>query len=176
MRFAVLAAAMASAVPGLAAAEVKSAAADSFLIEQRFSIAAPATRVWEALLHPEDWWPSAHTWSGDRKNMRLSDQAGACFCERWVGGSVEHGRVIMAIPGSLLRFSAALGPLQAMGVSGIITVTLEEKDGQTEVLVTHRVSGDASHKLDALAPIVDKVNAQQFGGLAGAVEGGPQPR
>jgi uncharacterized protein YndB with AHSA1/START domain len=176
MRFPVLATVMASAVPGLAAAEVKSAAADSFLIEQRFSIAAPATRVWEALLHPEDWWPSAHTWSGDRKNMRLSDQAGSCFCERWVGGSVEHGRVVMAIPGSLLRFSAALGPLQAMSVSGIITVTLEEKDGQTEVLVTHRVSGDVSHKLDALAPIVDKVNAQQFGGLAGAVEGGPQPR
>jgi hypothetical protein len=28
------------------------------------------------------------------------------------------------------------------------------------------VSGDASHKLDALAPIVDQVNGIQFGGLA----------
>lgn len=170
MRFSALAAALACSLPGLAAAEVKSAAADSFLIEQRFSIAAPASRVWEALMHPEDWWPSNHTWSGDRRNMRLSEQAGACFCERWVGGSVEHGRVVMAIPGSLLRLSAALGPLQEMGVSGVITVTLAEKKGETDVVVTHRVSGDASHKLDALAPIVDKVNAQQFGGLVGAAE------
>ena len=33
-------------------------------------------------------------------------------------------------------------------------------------IVTHRVSGDPSHKLDALAPIVDQVNNQQFSGLA----------
>jgi uncharacterized protein YndB with AHSA1/START domain len=171
MKLPVLVAALACALPGPAAAEVKSAAADSFLIEQRFSVAAPASRVWEALMHPEDWWPSDHTWSGDRKNLRLSEQAGACFCERWVGGSVEHGRVIMAIPGSLLRLAAALGPLQEMGVSGVITVTLDEADGKTAVVVTHRVSGDASHKLDSVAPIVDKVNAQQFGGLVAAAQG-----
>jgi uncharacterized protein YndB with AHSA1/START domain len=155
-------------LPCLASAEVRHAAPDAFLIEQRFSIAAPAFRVWESLMHPEDWWPSDHTWSGDRRNLRLSADAGACFCERWVGGSVEHGRVIMAMPGTLLRLRAALGPLQEMGISGVITVALEEKDGKTTVVVTHRVSGDASHKLDALAPIVDQVNALQFGALAEA--------
>jgi uncharacterized protein YndB with AHSA1/START domain len=152
------------ALPALA--EVKFAAADGFLIEHRYTIAAPATKVWESLMHPEDWWPSDHTWSGDRKNLRLSADAGACFCERWVGGSVEHGRVVMAIPGSLLRMNAALGPLQEMAITGVITFALEEKDGNTTLVATHRVSGDASHKLDALAPIVDQVNAQQFGGLA----------
>jgi len=147
-------------------AEIKSAAPDAFLIEQRYSIAAPASKVWDTLLHPEDWWPSDHTWSGDRRNLRLSGEAGACFCERWAGGSVEHGRVVMAIPGSLLRMNATLGPLQEMALSGVITVTLAEKDGKTEMVVTHRVSGDASHKLDAIAPVVDRVNAQQFGALA----------
>ena len=146
--------------------EVKSAAPDAFLIEQHYTIAAPAAKVWDTLLHPEAWWPSDHTWSGDRRNLRLSGEAGACFCERWVGGSVEHGRVVMAIPGSLLRLNATLGPLQEMALSGVITVSLTEKDGKTEIVVTHRVSGDASHKLDALAPIVDQVNAQQFGALA----------
>jgi hypothetical protein len=34
------------------------------------------------------------------------------------------------------------------------------------VIVTHRVSGDPSHKLDQLAPIADQVNEQQFSGLA----------
>jgi uncharacterized protein YndB with AHSA1/START domain len=163
-----LAAALLAGTALPASAEVKFAAADAFLIEHRFTIAAPAAKVWDALLHPEDWWPSDHTWSGDRGNLQLSAEAGACFCERWVGGSVEHGRVIMAIPGSLLRMRAALGPLQEMAVAGVITVSLEEKDGKTAMLVTHRVSGDSALKLDALAPIVDQVNAQQFGGLAEA--------
>jgi uncharacterized protein YndB with AHSA1/START domain len=153
-------------LPGIAAADVKSAAPDGFLIEQSYTVAASAARVWESLVHPEGWWPSDHSWSGDRRNFRLSAEAGACFCERWPGGSVEHGRVVMAIPGSLLRLEAALGPLQEMGISGVITVSLEEKDGKTTIAVTHRVSGDASHKLDTIAPVVDQVNAQQFGALA----------
>ena len=53
-----------------------------------------------------------------------------------------------------------------MAVTGVITFALEEKDGATTLVVTHRVSGDPSQKLDALAPIVDQVNGQQFGGLA----------
>lgn len=165
-RMGILAAAALAAVAPGAGAEVRFAAPDGFLIEHRFTIAAPAERVWNSLLHPEDWWPSDHTWSGDRRNLRLSADAGACFCERWQGGSVEHGRVIMALPGALLRLRAALGPLQAMGVAGVISFELAEKDGETTLVATHRVSGDAAHKLDALAPIVDGVNAVQFGGLA----------
>jgi uncharacterized protein YndB with AHSA1/START domain len=136
------------------------------LIELRYTIAAPAAKVWESLVHPERWWPADHTWSGKRENLSLSAEVGGCFCERWDGGSVEHGRVIMAMPGKLLRFSAALGPLQEMAVSGVISVALEEKDGATNVVVTHRVSGDPSHKLDALAPIVEQVNGLQFGAFA----------
>jgi len=72
----------------------------------------------------------------------------------------------MVMNGKLLRPRATLGPLQEMAVTGVLTIALEEKDDATMVIVTHRVSGDPSHKLDALAPIVDQVNAQQFGGLA----------
>ena len=153
-------------VPALAVAEVKSATPDSMLIEQRYVIAAPASKVWDSLLHPERWWPADHTWSGKRENLRLSADVGGCFCERWDGNAVEHGRVIMVMPGKLLRLDAALGPLQEMAISGVITVSLEEKDGATTMLVTHRVSGDPTHKLDALAPVVNQVNGQQFGALA----------
>ncbi len=166
MRMQILAFALLAAIPPAAGAEVKSAAADSFLIEQRYTIAAPAAKVWESLQHPERWWPADHTWSGKRENLSLAAEVGGCFCERWDGGSVEHGRVIMVSNGKLLRLSATLGPLQEMAVSGVITIALEEKDGATNVVVTHRVSGDPSHKLDQLAPIVDQVNGQQFGGLA----------
>ena len=152
--------------PALADAEVKSATPDSMLIEQRYVIAAPATKVWDSLLHPERWWPADHTWSGKRENLRLSADVGGCFCERWDGNAVEHGRVVMVMPGKLLRLDAALGPLQEMAISGVITVSLQEKDGATTMLVTHRVSGDPTHKLHALAPVVDQVNGQQFGALA----------
>ncbi len=74
--------------------------------------------------------------------------------------------MILVMPRQMLRMEAALGPLQEMAISGVITVALEEKEGATNVVVTHRVSGDPSHKLDTLAAIVDQVNGQQFGGLA----------
>lgn len=167
MRRAMVAGVLALA-PLCAGAEVKFAAADGFLIEHRFSIAAPAANVWESLQHPERWWPADHTWSGRRENLSLVADAGGCFCERWEGGSVEHGRVVAVFPGKMLRLDAALGPLQEMGVTGVITFALEEKDGATTLIATHRVSGDAAHKLDQLAPIVDQVNALQFGGLAEA--------
>ena len=85
MRRAILAGVIALA-PLCADAEVKFASADGFLIEHRFTIAAPAAKVWEMLQHPERWWPADHTWSGKRENLSLVADAGGCFCERWDGG------------------------------------------------------------------------------------------
>lgn len=150
----------------VAGAELKFAAPDTMLIEHRYTIAAPAAKVWESLQHPERWWPADHTWSGKRENLSLVAETGGCFCERWDGGTVEHGRVIMAMNGKLLRLSASLGPLQEMAVTGVLSIALEESAGATTIVVTHRVSGDSSHKLDAIASIVDQVNGQQFSGLA----------
>ncbi len=166
MKSSILAGVLAVALPIAASAEVKAAAADGFLIEHRFTIAAPAAKVWESLQHPERWWPADHTWSGKRENLSLVRSIDGCFCERWDGNAVEHGRVILVMPGKMLRLDAALGPLQEMAVSGVITFALEEKDGVTTLVATHRVSGDPSQKLDAIAPIVDQVNALQFGGAA----------
>jgi uncharacterized protein YndB with AHSA1/START domain len=59
------------------------------LIEYRYTIAVPASKVWETLLHPERWWPADHTWSGKRENLSLGADVGGCFCERWDGNSVE---------------------------------------------------------------------------------------
>ncbi len=167
MRQAMLAGVLAL-VPLCAGAEVTSATPESMLIEHRFTSAAPAARVWEMLLHPERWWPADHSWSGKRENLSIEPAVGGCFCERWDGNAVEHGRVVMLMPGRLLRLDAALGPLQELAISGVINVALEEKDGATTLVVTHRVSGDTTHKLDAFAPVVDQVNGLQFGNLAAA--------
>ena len=123
MRQAILAGVVAL-VPLSAGAEVKSATPESMLIEHRFTIAAPAARVWEMLLHPERWWPPDHSWSGKRENFSIDPVAGGCFCERWDGNEVEHARVVMLMPNKLLRFDAALGPLQELAISGVINVAL----------------------------------------------------
>jgi uncharacterized protein YndB with AHSA1/START domain len=166
MKFRLLAGALLAVLPLAAGAEVKLAAADAMLIEHRFTIAAPAAKAWETLVHPERYWPADHTWSGKRESLSIEPTAGGCFCERWDGGSAEHGRVVKLVPGRSLVLDAALGPFLEMAISGILSIRLEEKDGTTTAIVSYRVSGDAAHKLDQLAPIVDQVLGMQFGAFA----------
>jgi uncharacterized protein YndB with AHSA1/START domain len=165
LRFTLLAILAFSATPP-ALAEVRQSSADGAIIEHRFQIPATQEDAWTALIHPELWWPADHTWSGDPSYMQLNDQAGGCFCERWGENSAEHGRVIMALPGELLRIRGSLGPFQEMAVTGVLTVRLAAKDGGTEATVTYRLSGDASHQLAAMMPVVDKVIGLQFGSFA----------
>jgi len=149
-----------------AAAEVKQASPDGFVLEHRFEITASPMVAWEVLVHPERYWPDGHTWSGRAANMTLSPEAGGCFCERWAQGSAEHGRVIIAVPGKLLRFRGALGPFQDMAVTGVMTVTLAPSESGTEAVVTYRVNGTASQRLGDMAAAVDSVVRQQFAGFA----------
>jgi uncharacterized protein YndB with AHSA1/START domain len=146
--------------------EVKLATPDALVIEHSFQITATPEQAWEVLVHPERYWPKDHTWSGDSSNLSLVPHAEGCFCERWTDASAEHGRVIMALPGRLLRFRGSLGPFQEMAVTGVMTIRLAPKDGGTEAVVTYRVSGVPSHRLGDMAQGVDPVVRQQFAGFA----------
>jgi uncharacterized protein YndB with AHSA1/START domain len=147
-------------------AELLQSSADGAIIQHRFQLPAPPQDAWATLVHPERWWPADHTWSGDPAHLRLDGQAGGCFCERWDGNSAEHGRVVMSRPGELLRIRGAFGPLQELAVTAVLTVQLAARNGGTEATVTYRLSGDASHKLDAFVPVVDQVIGLQFGSWA----------
>ncbi|MEE2777390.1 MAG: c-type cytochrome [Acidobacteriota bacterium] len=163
-------------VPTLASAELRSSAADGFLVEHTFEIPAPPDAAWRALTQPESYWPADHTWSGSAENLSLDAKAGGCFCELWDGGSAEHGRVLMAQPGKLLRIRGSLGPLQEMAVAGVLGIALEETETGTTAVVTYRVSGDSTHDLTGIAPVVDEVIGQQLGGFAAlAASGGSGP-
>jgi uncharacterized protein YndB with AHSA1/START domain len=153
-------------LPTVAGAEVKVATAEGAIIEHRFRIAASPEAAWQVLVHPERYWPKDHTWSGDAANLSLAPEAGGCFCERWDGGSAEHGRIVMARPGQLLRFRGSLGPFQEMAVTGVLTVTLAAVESGTEAVVTYRLSGDASHEFASIIKAVDEVVGLQFGGFA----------
>ena len=82
----------------------------------------------------------------------------------------------MARPGKLLRIRGALGPMQEMAVTAVLTVKLAPTaSGGTEATVTYRVSGDASHKIDTFIPGVDQVIGLQFGAFA-AYASAPPPK
>jgi uncharacterized protein YndB with AHSA1/START domain len=120
--------------------------------------------VYAALAHPEHWWSSAHTYSGASRNLSLTAKAGGCFCETVpsTGATIEHGRVIYAKPGMMLRLSAALGPLQAEAVTGTLTWTLKPASGGTDIEMTYVVGGYIRGGAAAYAKPVDTVLAEQL--------------
>lgn len=155
-----------------ARATVTQAKPDGFLLTISAEIAAPPSAVYGALGQVGSWWSSAHTWSGDAKNLSLQLEAGTCYCERWPGGSVEHARVVFAKKDETLRLSGALGPLQPMAVTGAVTFELKPTEKGSHLEVTHRVGGDSSHALDKIAPFADKMLAEQIDRLKKFVETG----
>lgn len=163
-----------------AAAEVVESSSGGFATRDSAVVAADRQTVWDALIHPEDWW--SHTWSADSANLRLDPRAGGCFCETlpdtegWGEGSVEHMRVITVMPGSTLRMSGSLGPLQAEGLVGTLTVTLEDVEQGTRINWEYVTGGQARFAAADFAPVVDGVQTEFLNGLVerlgGAVEGG----
>ena len=148
---------------GPAGAAVTASSPSGFNVVHEFTLAVPPAVAWQAIAQPGRWWPKAHTWSGDTANLSIELQAGGCFCERWNGGSAAHGRVLMVRDQALLRIDAPLGPMQVLGVAALLTVMLEPTESGTKAVVTLRASGDASHGLDKLAPVVDRVVGEQWG-------------
>ncbi len=168
MRPAILCAALVLAAAP-AGAEVRSVTAAGFEVESRVTVSVPPAEAYAALARIDRWWPDGHSWSGDAANMSLEPRAGGCFCEALPdeGGSVEHGRVVFARPGAMLRLRGALGPLQGEAVTGTLTWTLAPAEGGgTEIVMSYIVGGYIRGPGAAgFAPIVDRVMAQQLDGL-----------
>jgi hypothetical protein len=144
-------------------ADVVDRAASGFTVRTTVAVAAAAPRVYQDLLNVGAWWDKEHTYSGDAKNMTIVAQPGGCFCEKYPGGAIEHGRVLYVSPNRLLRFSGAFGPLQELATTGTMTWTIEpaQQGSGSTLTMTYTVGGYAPGGLDKLADIVDMVLAQQ---------------
>ncbi len=154
-------------------ADVRESAADSFFLAWSEPVAATPERAWTALVAVPSWWSDEHTWSGHAANLSLQPQAGGCFCERWKDGSAEHGRVLMALPGNLLRLEASLGPLQERALKGVLGFWIRHNDdGSTRIDVEYRVNGAGTSGLEALAPQVDMVLGTQVARLRRYIDTG----
>lgn len=158
-----------------ASAEVVESASGGFATHDSAVVAADRQAVWNALVHPEGWW--SHTWSNDSANLSLNPRAGGCFCEAlpaadgWGEGSVEHMRVIMVMPGSTLRMSGSLGPLQSEGLVGTLTVTLEDVEQGTQIRWDYVTGGEARFPAAQFAPVVDGVQSEFLTGLVNSLGG-----
>lgn len=153
-------------------AEVKEAAPDHLLIQDSRTVHAPPDKLYAALIDVAKWWNGEHSYSGDASHLSLKAEAGGCFCERWGNQSVEHGRVMWAAPGHLLRLDTALGPLQAMAVQGVLTFTLKPAPDGTALQLEYRVNGSSASGLDKIAPAVNGVLMEQLERLQRYADGG----
>ena len=167
---------MLCALPSIASAEVKSLAADGFFLTYSAPVAASAAKTYTDITQIQRWWDSEHTYSGKSSNLSLKPEAGGCFCERWKDGSVEHGRVIMALPGKLIRLETSLGPLQERALKGVLSFFVKTEDSTTTLTIEYRVNGASTSGLDQLAPSVDEVLGAQVDRLRRYIAtGNPEP-
>ncbi len=156
---------------GATRAEVTDSQPGGFTISDTVEIAAPPARVWRALGEIGSWWDSQHSYSRDARNLSLDLKPGGCWCEALPGGGgAVHMTVVFVKPGQVARMVGGLGPLQSLGVAGSMTWSLETAGDHTKLTMTYDVGGHAAGGLAPLAPLVDKVLAEQVGHLKAYAE------
>ncbi|MBP6011923.1 MAG: ATPase [Alphaproteobacteria bacterium] len=135
-----------------------------FAVEHQVGLAVEPKAAYDAFLKIGSWWSSAHSFSGDAKNISIDAKPGGCWCETLPdGGFVKHMELAQAAPGARLVFSGGLGPLSFMGVAGSMTVKFAAtKTGATVVTLNYDVGGRDSESFEKLAGAVDGVLAEQL--------------
>lgn len=152
-------------------AEVIDADPAGFTLQNERTVPVSAAEAWKALTTGiSQWWPADHTWTGSAANLRLDARAGGCFCETTEGLDVEHLRVVYVQPERLLRLTGGLGPLQGMGLHGVLEWRFEALDDATRITLWYRAGGYSPEDLSSFAKVVDTVQAQQLGGLVEHLE------
>jgi uncharacterized protein YndB with AHSA1/START domain len=154
--------------------EVIESTAAGFLVRNTATISAPPATVYTALTDTVGgWWDPVHTFSHDSHNLSLDAKPGGCFCERLPdGGGVQHMSVIFASPGTLLRLSGAIGPLQEAALAGTMTWNLSPAGNGTTVEMSYAVGGFRPGGFRDIPAVVDGVLRGQLARLKAFIETG----
>lgn len=157
-----------------AMAEVVQVTPSGFLIKHEVNVSAPSSKVYDALVGKvSSWWNSEHTYSGDSKNLSIEARPGGCFCEQLPnGGGVEHMRVIYVQPGTLVRLSGALGPMQGSGLAGSLTWKMVSFNGGTKLGLNYSVGGYLEGGFEKMAPVANGMLGEQVQRLKAFLETG----
>ena len=154
-------------------AELKDSSASGFTVENTITVPVDTKTAWRALVKDAGrWWPKDHTWWDDKGKLTIDARAGGCFCEVSGKAQAQHMTVAMVIPEELLRMRGALGPMQGMGLDGVLEFRLKalERGDGTQITMFFRNGGYTPDDLSKFAPVVDKVQALQLGGLKKLLE------
>lgn len=158
-----------SVVAAPASAEVVQRTADSFTIRHSVALKMTAEDAPDALEHIDQWWSSAHTWSGDAKNLRLQLQPNACWCELMPGDDqIAHGQVV-SVSDRQVVLEAPLGPLRGRATSARLVISWPAANRGRTLTWTMTVRGPG---LGAVAAPVDGVMAEQFQRMVRFIEYG----
>ena len=153
------------ALPALA--EVKDSSHSGFTLENSRVVPVDAATAWKGLVDDVgDWWPADHTWWGDASKLSIRARAGGCFCEINGKRQARHLEVVWVDPGKTLRMVGGLGPLQGLGLDGALEFRFAAEGEGTRITLWYRVGGYSPDDLSKIAPMVDRVMAQQLAGLA----------
>jgi len=158
--------------PFPAAAEVAASSDSGFASHNEVLVDATPAQAWAAMIQPGQWWNGDHSYSGNAANMTLAPHAGGCFCEAIPGsgggpsGQIEHMRVLYVVPGSTLRLSGGLGPLQSEAVTGVLTMTIAADGDKAKISWDYVVGGYMRTPMAQMAPLVDQVVREQLLRLA----------
>jgi uncharacterized protein YndB with AHSA1/START domain len=146
-----------------AAADVITASSNGFEIRRTVPLVVKPENAFQAFVSLPSWWSGEHTYSGKSENLRLTPVPGGCFCEQFPdGGGIEHMRVVYVEPGKRIIMTGALGPLLYQATSGVMDVQVKSTAGGSQLTLDYRASGFYNGGAAALAPIVDKVLADQL--------------
>ena len=153
----------AAAVP----AAVVTATPAGLAVENAEVVPLDPAAAWAGLVGDVDrWWPRDHTWWGADSRLSIDASAGGCFCEVAGARQARHMEVAFVDPPGHLRMLGGLGPFQGMGLHGVLDWRLEPVEGGTRITLRYQVGGFTTDDLSQLAAVVDRVQAQQLGGLA----------
>lgn len=164
----------------LSHAAIASYSAHSLQIKHDVTIAATPAKIYEAVLQQVgSWWNPQHSYTKDGKNLSIEARPGGCFCEKFPeGGGIEHLRVIYLAPNKAIRFQGALGPFQANGVAGTLTLQLTKLESadstkpSTKLELTYSFGGFMDGSFEKIAPAADFMLSDVLGRLKNFVETG----
>ncbi|MEO8132800.1 MAG: SRPBCC family protein [Betaproteobacteria bacterium] len=155
------------------AADVTDVSAAGFLVRHEITVNAAPDAAWRAVVDVGKWWNPAHSYSRDGANLSIDARPGGCFCEKLAnGGGVQHMQVVFASPGSMLRMTGALGPLQASGVAATMTLRFTAAQPATKIELSYSVGGILQSGMEKMAPAVNAMLGEQMARLKSLIDTG----
>lgn len=161
------------------AAEVLDQSAQGFTLSNTATANVGPDRAWQALIAEVDqWWPKDHSWFGAAGRFSIEASAGGCFCEIAGARQAQHMQVLFVDPPRLLRLGGGLGPLQGMGLAGVMEFRISpaaDESGGSQLTLWYRAGGYTPQPLGDFVGVVDQVQALQLGALASHLNGTDAP-